>query len=76
MNGSIRPPSGRSVIRIELEFDDGEIRRAEGEDAEVIWNAYSDALTMTLARLGRHYEGPVMQVVREANNDEEAFRDQ
>jgi hypothetical protein len=78
MKGSIRPSTGRSVVRIELEFDDGEIRRAEGEDAELIWGAHSDALTLTLQRLGRHYEGPVMQIVRGATNDdeEEAICDQ
>ncbi len=69
-HGSINVEHPRRVIRMEIEYDDGEVRRAVDDDAETIFRTLMDAFTLTMLRMGGHYEGPVMQVVRGANSSE------
>jgi hypothetical protein len=56
----------RKITRIEIEYDDGETRRATGDAADFIWGHYQTSSQFYLALQKRPYEGPAMEVVREA----------
>jgi hypothetical protein len=56
--------SDRKISRIEIEYDDGEIRRATGENAEYIWKFYSNSAEFYLHWQKRQYEGPSMEVIQ------------
>jgi hypothetical protein len=60
----------RAITRVEIEYDDGEVRRADGDDADAIWRAYGNAMEFYLHLQRRHYDGPVMRVVREAREEQ------
>jgi hypothetical protein len=55
-------PHGR-VVRIEVEWEDGLVRRADGDDAQAI---HEDWLDLSLLRQlhGGRYQGPIMRDVR------------
>jgi hypothetical protein len=57
------PDPNREIVRVEIEYDDGEVMRAIGEDAAAIWAAYGKALDFYLDRQKRPYTGPVMKSV-------------
>lgn len=51
--------SSKKVIRIEMEYEDGEISRAVGEDASEIWKQIEGMIVMESIH-GRPYTGPKM----------------
>ena len=53
----------KKVVRIETEFDDGEIIRATGDKAETIWQAIQGRFLMEHIH-GRPYQGPQMETVQ------------
>lgn len=55
----------KEVVRIEIEYEDGEIRQALGEDAESIWSFFMKAEAFYLTLQKRTYDGPSMFVVRQ-----------
>lgn len=52
----------RKVVRIEIEFEDGDIERATGEDATQIWKAIEQGFVFKHLH-GLPYTGPKMQPV-------------
>lgn len=52
------------AIRIEVEWDDGRLERAEGDDAAKIWDAINNGFMMQHIH-GMPYSGPKMKVIRE-----------
>src|SRR5579864_9526164 len=50
------------AIRIQVEYDDGHLERAEGEDAPKIWTALSSALAVAHVH-GVPYVGPKLKEV-------------
>jgi hypothetical protein len=57
--------SGRKVIRMELEWDDGEIQQAVGDDADAIWKDITDGYTFRYIH-GMPYKGPMLKTIRKA----------
>lgn len=52
----------KKVVRIELEYEDGELLRATGEDANIIWKAIQGGFVMQHIH-GGSYTGPQMSKV-------------
>jgi len=52
----------RKVVRIEIEYDDGTIERATGDDASEIWRNVEGAFLMRHIH-GMPYNGPKMKIV-------------
>jgi hypothetical protein len=55
------------TVRIEVEYDDGMIERAEGDEAAEIWRAVNGSFTLQHIH-GMPYRGPKLKVVREPRN--------
>lgn len=55
--------SERKVVRIEIEYEDGEIRGASGEVATQIWKWISGLEIMNYIH-GAEYRGPKMEQLR------------
>ena len=56
------------AVRIEVEWDNGRIERAEGEDATTIWRAIQGGFAMNQLH-GMPYNGPKMKVIKDAERD-------
>lgn len=56
--------TNHKCIRIEFEYDDGELWRTEGEDAETIRQQIDDQAVMRTIH-GRPYKGPFLKLVCE-----------
>lgn len=52
----------RKIVRVEIEYEDGEMERAVGNDAAEIWKAVSGAFAFKQIH-GMPYSGPKMKVV-------------
>lgn len=61
--------SEEKAVRIEVEWDNGRIERAEGEDAAKIWDAIQGGFVMGHIH-GMTYSGPKMKVIRDAEREE------
>lgn len=59
----------RQIVRFEIEYDDGEVRRATGDDADQILWFYRTAAEFYLVAQKRSYDGPTMAMVQEARPD-------
>lgn len=55
----------KKAIRIEIEYDNGEVWRAEGKDAEQILNHWQGGEVMAHIH-GARYSGPVMVKIQDA----------
>ena len=53
------------VVRVEIEYDNGQILRSEGEDADRIWSNVNGAFVFQAVH-GMPYSGPQMKEVRAA----------
>jgi hypothetical protein len=62
--------SERTAIRIEVEYDDGYLERAIGDDAQTIMDAIASAMTMNYIH-GSSYNGPTMKPVERAAHKQE-----
>ena len=59
-------PTGQApqASRIEVEWNDGRLERAEGDDAAEIWKAIEGGFVMNHIH-GIDYSGPKMKVIKE-----------
>ena len=57
--------SDEKAVRIEVEWDNGRIERAEGDDAAKIWDAIQGGFVMNHIH-GMDYKGPKMKIVQQA----------
>ena len=53
----------KKAVRIEIEYEDGEIRQAINDDAAAILAHWNECEIMEHVH-GRPYNGPTMQVIR------------
>ena len=56
--------ANKKAVRIEAEFDDGELIRATGENAATLWDSIQGAFAMEHIH-GRPYQGPQLETVCE-----------
>jgi len=54
--------SDKKAVRVEVEWDDGTLERATGQDAAIIWDKVAAAIIMEAIH-GRPYNGPILQRV-------------